>query len=91
MVRGNNSLFQILSVIAHTGASTVLLLGADMHGGHWHAGWKSGGPNFAGNVIPKFQSLVKPLADAGVEVLNCTPGSKLPWWPMVDLQAERAA
>ena len=84
VVRGNNSLFQLLSVIEHTGAATVLLLGADMHKGHWHSGYgEIGEPDYAGSVIPRFETLVKPLAAAGVTVLNCSPGSALPFWPHV--------
>ena len=87
VVRGNCSLFQILSVIAHTGASTVLLLGADMHGHHWHEGYPGiGQPDYANAVIPQFQSLVKPLAAANVAVLNVSPGSALPWFPHMRLE-----
>ena len=48
IVHGNNALFMLLSVIAHTGAHTVLLLGADMHGQHWHGGYfRRGQPDYA--------------------------------------------
>ena len=87
IVRGNNSLFQILSIIAHTGASTVLLLGADMRGGHFHGGYPhQGEPNYALSVIPNFATLVRPLADAGIAVLNCCPTSAIPYWPRVRLR-----
>jgi len=32
--------------------------------------------------IPMFWSLVQPLRKAGVEVVNCSPGSALPCWPI---------
>lgn len=87
VVHGNNALFQVLSVIIHTGASTVLLLGADMHGRHWHGGYRDfAAPDYALNVVPNFASLVRPLAKAGVVVLNATPGSALPYWPSVKLE-----
>jgi hypothetical protein len=85
VVRGDNSGFQILSVIHHTGASTVLLLGFDQHGRHWHGGYADiGVPDYAG-MIPRLESLVKPLEQAGVCVLNCSPGSAVPYWDRADL------
>lgn len=89
LVRGNNALFQIMSIIAHTGVSTVLLLGADMRGGHWHGGYRGyGEPDYAGSVIPPFETLIAPLAKANVVVLNASPGSALSprWWPHVRLE-----
>lgn len=87
VVRGNNSLFMILSVIQHTGANTVLLLGATMRQGHWHDGYGTAGPDYDSGVIPPFRSLVQPLAAAGIVVLNCAPTSALPWWPKVELRS----
>ena len=87
VVRGNNSLFQILSVIAHTGARTVLLLGADMRGGHFHSGYPVGEPNYAQSVVPPFGSLKAPIERAGVAVLNCCPSSLLDVWPKLPLRA----
>jgi hypothetical protein len=36
-------------------------------------------------MLPKFNSLTAPLAAAGVQVVNCTPGSALRVWPQVPL------
>lgn len=77
VVKGNNSLFQVLSVIHHTGAARAVLLGADMRGGHFHAPWPMGEPNYKQSVAPRFASLVAPLASAGVEVVNCARGGSL--------------
>jgi hypothetical protein len=86
-VRGNCSLAQVLSIIAHTGAAQVLLLGADMRPGRWHDGYPGQPePDYARQVIPGFASLVRPLAEAGVDVVNVTPGSALPWWPRVSIE-----
>lgn len=87
VVYGNNSLYQILSVIAHTGASTVLLIWADMTGGHWHEGYSTGEPDYAISIVPYFETLVQPLKKAGVTVINCTPGSAIPYWPVLQLEA----
>lgn len=88
IVHGNNALHMILSVLPHTGAATALLLGADMHGQHWHGGYRNmGPPTYATSCIPNFATLVKPLARAGVTVLNCSPGSALPsYWPHMRLE-----
>jgi hypothetical protein len=87
VVRGSCSLFQILSVIAHTGVSTVLLMGADMRGGHFHGGYFGHGePNYADSVEPLFRTLVEPLEKAGILVLNCCPSSIIRWWPKVRLR-----
>lgn len=88
VVRGNNSLFQILSVIGFTGASRVLLLGADMRERkHWHGGYPGiGHPNYARDVVPKFRTLMEPLKNEGVEVLNCSPGSALDAFTHVRLE-----
>jgi hypothetical protein len=87
VVRGNNSAFQILSVIQWTGAATVLLLGIDMKGGHWHEGYIASSPTYTTAVLPMFESLVKPLREAGIAVFNCSPKSILPFWPKVSLES----
>jgi hypothetical protein len=87
VVYGNNSLYQLLSVIAHTGVSTVLLLGADMRGGHWHDGYAMAEPDYAASIVPNFAFLAKPLETAGVTVLNASPRSAITCWPMIDLRS----
>ena len=81
VVRGDNSAFQLLSVIAHTGATTVLLLGLDMAGRHWHEGYREIGVPDYSHMIGRFETLVKPLAQAGVAVLNLSSKSAIPYWP----------
>ena len=87
-VRGKNGAHHVLSSIMHTGASTVLLLGVDMHGRHWHEPYPSS-PSERGYHawIDNLGALVEPLALAGVAVLNCSPGSAVPYWPRIDLEA----
>ena len=90
---GCNSGYQAICLAYHFGAKRIVLLGYDMHvppGGetHWHGGHKDTKPDkFAKlleqNMLPRFASLVEPLAAAGVEVVNATPGSALTCWPMV--------
>ena len=87
LIYGFNSTHHILSVIHHTGAKRVILLGVDMRAtGHWHADWPEGG--ISADYPPMRESmstLVEPLWRAGVQVLNASPGSALTCWPSVEL------
>lgn len=74
IVKGNNSLFQVLSVIAFTGVKRVVLLGADMKGGHFHKPWPMGEPNYIRSVAPRFKSLVETFQRRKIEVINCSRG-----------------
>jgi len=80
VIYGNNSLYQMLSVVRHTGARRVLLLGADMLGGHWHQKWPMDEPNYKQSVVPRFATLADSLH--GIEVVNCAPKSALDVFPM---------
>lgn len=89
---GSNSGYQAIHLAYHYGVKRIILLGYDMHTNngrtHWHD--ESRPDNFgqilAQSMLPKFSSLVEPLAEAGVEVLNATPGSALTCWPQVPLK-----
>jgi hypothetical protein len=87
---GGNSGFQAIHIAIHGGAKRVLLLGFDMHGGHWHGPHPSGLTN-AGEEsylrwIGRFESLIPAIAQLGLEVINCTPGSQLKCFPMMSLE-----
>jgi hypothetical protein len=78
---GGNSGYQALHLALHTGASTVLLLGFDMHGaGHWHGkhawGLRETAPATYQGWIVEFRKLAAQLP-SGVRVLNCSPDSAL--------------
>lgn len=85
-----NSGFQAINLAVHFGATRILLLGYDMsrHGGksHWFGehpkGWlPSNYPAF----VASFQSLVKPLARLGVEVINCSRVTALKTFPRMTI------
>ena len=91
---GRNSGYQAINLAVHLGAARIVLLGYDMRfdgkKSHWHGGHpveiqKTVFPN---SMLPCFSSLVKPLKELGVEVLNATPGSALTVFPMVELEKE---
>ena len=101
---GQNSGFQCINLAALFGAARILLLGYDMQvhmvGGlpksHWfgdHPGGTSA--RVYEHMLRHFPSLIAPLKKKGIEIVNCTPGSKLRCFPMMSLEdalpKERAA
>jgi len=77
-----------IQIAAHARAARILLLGFDMRGGHWHAPHErplgNPGPASFRRWIAHITGLAKALP-AGVQVLNCTPGSALTCFPMATL------
>lgn len=92
---GSNSGYQAINLAFHLGVSRIVLLGYDLrvHGDRLHAiegHRRQDAVTFdrllKDVMLPNFESLVEPLAAAGVEVVNVTPGSRLRCWPMIDLR-----
>lgn len=88
---GFNGGFQALNLAAHLGAKRVVLLGFDMQGDahgrcHWHPEHPDGKVSPYAQFIAAFDTIVQPLKDAGVTVLNCTPGSALKCFPCLPLR-----
>ncbi len=77
-----------IQIAVHAKAARVLLLGFDMHGGHWHPPHErplgNPGPSMFARWIANLTRMAKQLPPT-VEVLNCTPGSALACFPMVSL------
>lgn len=88
-----NSGAQALNLAVCFGALRVLLLGFDMKSGpggqkHW----------FGSHPVPlvqdllfdewlkKFDAIASSAKDLGVEVINCTPGSALPWFERANIE-----
>jgi hypothetical protein len=88
---GRNSGYQAINLAVHLGARRIILLGFDMQsaGGRWH--WFGGQHPYGSSEPPyqtfreRFETLVEPLKVAGVEVINCTPGSALDAFPRMTL------
>lgn len=78
---GGNSGFQALNLALHFGATRILLLGYDMCGAHWHADHKhpcaNPLPHNFDAWIKGFEAAVPQLARIGVEVINCSPKTRL--------------
>lgn len=84
---GGNSGFQALNLAVHLGAKRIVLLGYDMHvpdGGkrHWFGDHPAGLSNNETypNYVTHFNQAAKQIAKLGIEVLNCSPGSRIKCW-----------
>lgn len=83
------SLQGAMNLAVHLGAARIVLLGADAcraSDGRTHHHSPHKWPNKAGNRTWELQTeqlahIVQPLRDRGVEVINTSPISRLPWWP----------
>lgn len=78
---GGNGGYQALHIAAHARAARVLLCGFDMHGSHWHGEHqrplRNTDKDLFSKWIARFVGLAPILAERGLEVINCTPGSAL--------------
>lgn len=83
---GQNSGYQAINLAVHLGAKKIVLLGYDMQASGAKTHWFGEHPIPTGRdvfdgMLPHFDSLVQPLAKLGIEVVNCTPGSRLKCFP----------
>lgn len=89
--QGENSGYQAVGLAYQAGAKRIILLGFDMNergGSHWHGDHPkelNAKPQFA-SWIKHFESMAKDLKAAGVEVVNCTPGTSLRCFPFMKLE-----
>lgn len=93
---GRNSGYQAINLAVHLGATRVLLLGYDMgprQGQHHWFGphpYPASAPPYD-RFLQCFDTIVAPLAAAGVQVVNCTPDSSLRCFPTMRLAEALAA
>ena len=90
---GMNSGFQAINLLVHTGVRKIILLGYDMRviekKSHWFGEHPRGRNDFYGkSFIPVFRTLVEPLKELGVDVVNCTPDSALDAFRKSTLETE---
>ena len=83
---GSNSGYQALNLAVNMGAKRILLLGFDMRviGGqaNWHRNHKlKMPPAIFQRMVGYWRTTVEPLKRLGVEVVNCTSGSALDFFP----------
>lgn len=97
LAHGSNSGYAAINLAVLLGCTTIVLLGYDMSVGedgreHHYEEYPSGRHNktfgyFSGVYLRRFGSLPPILEQLGVRVWNCSPISRLPWWPKTSLLA----
>lgn len=92
---GYNSGYQAINLAVHFGAARILLIGYDLSPSpegrtHWHGDHPDHQPSPYGAMLEAFPSLVSPLKDAGVTVVNCSRRTALGCFPSVALEDELA-
>lgn len=77
-----------IKVAVRLGATKVLLCGFDLHspGMHFFGSHPSGLRSTNAQRMEQFKRQFAHYRPRGVEILNCTPGSALQCYPMLDLQ-----
>jgi hypothetical protein len=88
---GKNSGYQAINLAVHLGATRILLIGYDMKiaddgASHWFGDHPDKVRSWYETWFPCFATLPPDLERLGVEVINCTPGSALPTFPMARLE-----
>lgn len=90
---GRNSGWMAINLAVHAGGKTGLLLGYDLHGVPGKSHWFGEHPRkpVAQEVYDKYRMAFamgeNPLKNAGVRIINCTPGSMLNSFEKMDLAA----
>lgn len=81
---GRNSCYQACNLAWHYGVKRIILCGVDMHGTHYFGPHPQGLRNTTNfnKMIELFSSLLK----EEVEIINCSPISKLTFFPYKDIQ-----
>ncbi len=95
---GSNAGYQAINLAANYGVKRILLLGYDMRvvngRTHWHNEQRESAEGFKmvleKSMLPHFSSLVEPLAERGIDIVNVTPGSALTCFRMSTLEKELA-
>jgi len=84
---GYNSGYQAINLAVHLGAKRIVLLGYDMRGTHFFGQHPDRSvPSFS-MCLPRFAGLVKPLADIGVDIVNCTRKTALTCFRQAPLES----
>jgi hypothetical protein len=91
---GRNSGFQAINLAVHLGASRILLLGYDMCPDGTQEHWFGEHPDCQPSPYPEMrellETLVAPLAELGITVINCSRRTALTAFPCVPLEQELA-
>lgn len=87
---GGNSGYQAINFAVHLGASRIILLGYDMKpseelGSHFFGEHEGRARPPFDQFLRAFETIVEPLEEAGVSVINCTPDSALTVFRQADI------
>jgi hypothetical protein len=95
---GLNSGYQAINLAVHFGATQIVLLGYDLspdgYREHWFSDPPDRQPSPYAEMREAFASLVEPLAELGISVVNCSRRTALTVFPRASLSTalvERAA
>lgn len=85
---GSNSVYAAINLMVQIGFKKIYLLGVDMkwqgQKTHWHTGHKRQDPEAVyTKMITAFKTMVKPLKELKVEVINLNPDSSLEVFPKI--------
>jgi hypothetical protein len=90
---GRNSGYAAVNLAVHLGAARILLLGYNLcrlpgktHFFGDHPSALSQNPSLYPSFARTFATLVKPLREIGVEIVNCTPETALTCFPRLPLE-----
>ncbi len=83
---GRNSGYQALNIAVHLGASRVVLLGYDMHGDHFFGSHPDQSRPPFRIAMSLWPTVVQPLIDVGVEVINATRNTALTCFRQLSLE-----
>lgn len=86
------SLQGAINLAVHLGAARIVLLGADMQAApngrthHHRPHPKPQKPGCWDKQMAQLRELAPALAERGIEVVNCSPHSRIDWWPKRPLE-----
>lgn len=81
----NSGLLAVQAAVA-LGARQIILLGFDMHGGHFFGQHRTPLTNTTEARFEQFKQQFARYRPDGVEIVNCTPGSALDAYPLANLE-----
>lgn len=85
---GTNSGLLACKTVHALGATRILLCGFDMRGSHFFGSHPPGLGSTAPQRFPALRQQFAEWRPAGVEIINCTPGSALTAYPFSTIETE---
>ena len=77
----------LINALCHLGVAKIVTVGLDGDGAHHHEPypWGQNSENWA-RQREELSHVAPALKARGIELLNASPGSKIPFWPIVNLK-----